>query len=151
MRKIFIHAAGQLRAGWRLLFWLLIAIGIQVLIGIVVQRLHLANEAAFLDPKRLILGDWVATFIPVIIATLVMMRIERRTLADYYIPVRGLLEKSFWVGVLWGIAAVSLLMGLIARVTEFEALWTTCGFLRSCDWRRRLARSNSQPRSMSSC
>ena len=114
MRKIFIDAAGQLRAGWRLLFWLLIAIGIQVLIGIVAQRLHLANEGAFLDPKRLILGDWVATFIPVIIATLVMMRIERRTLGDYYIPVRGLLEKGFWVGVLWGIAAASLLIGLIA-------------------------------------
>ena len=114
MRKIFIHDAGQLRAGWRLLFWLLIAIGLQVLIGIVAERLHLTNEAAFLDPKRLILGDWVATFIPVIIATLVMMRIERRTLGDYYIPVRGLLEKSFWLGVLWGIAAVSLLIGLIA-------------------------------------
>jgi membrane protease YdiL (CAAX protease family) len=114
MPKIFINAAEQLRAGWRLLIWLLIAVGIQVLIGIIARRLHLANEAAFLDPKRLILGDWVATFIPVIIATLVMMRIERRTLGDYYIPVGGLLEKSFWVGALWGIAVVSLLMGLIA-------------------------------------
>jgi membrane protease YdiL (CAAX protease family) len=85
-----------------------------VLIGRVARLLHLANEGAFLDPKRLILGDWVATFIPVIIATLLMMRIERRTLGDYYIPVRGLLEKSFWVGALWGIAAMSLLMGLIA-------------------------------------
>ena len=113
MRKIFINA-GQLRAGWRLLLWLLIAVGIQVLIGTVAQRLHLMNEGAFLDPKRLLLGDWVATFIPVIIATLVMTRIERRRLSDYYIPVHGLLGKSFWVGVLWGIAAVSLLMGLIA-------------------------------------
>jgi membrane protease YdiL (CAAX protease family) len=93
---------------------LLIAVGIQVLIGIVARLLHLANGGAFLDPKRLILGDWVATFIPIIIATLVMMRIERRTLGDYYIPVRGPLGKSFWVGALWGIAAVSLLMGLIA-------------------------------------
>ena len=114
LRKIFINAAEQLRAGWRLLIWLLIAVAVQVLIGIVARLLHLANEGAFLDPKRLILGDWVATFIPVIIATLVMMRIERRRLGDYYIPVRGLLGKSFWVGALWGIAAVSLLMGLIA-------------------------------------
>ena len=114
MRKIFINAAEQLRAGWRLLIWLLIAVGIQVLIGRLARLLHLANEGAFLDPKRLILGDWVGTFIPVIIATLVMMRIERRTLGDYYIPVRGLLGKNFWVGALWGIAAVSLPVGLIA-------------------------------------
>jgi len=114
MRKIFINASEQLRAGWRLLIWLVIAVGIQVLIGIVARLLDLANEGAFLDPKRLILGDWVATFIPVIVATLVMKRIERRTLGDYYIPLPKLLEKSFWVGALWGIATVSLLIGLIA-------------------------------------
>jgi len=120
MRKIFINAAEQLRAGWRLLIWLLIAVGIQVLIGIVARLLHLGNEGAFLDPKRLILGDWVAMFLPAIIATLVMMRIERRTLGDYYIPVRGLLGKSLWVGALWGIAAVSLLMGLIASAGGYR-------------------------------
>lgn len=114
MRKIFINTAGQLRAGWRLLIWLLIVIGIQALIGFLAERLHLVNDRPFLDPKGLMLGDWVATFIPVMIATLVMMRIERRTLSDYYIPVRGLLGKSFWSGALWGIAAVSLLIGLIA-------------------------------------
>jgi membrane protease YdiL (CAAX protease family) len=114
MRKIFINATGQLRAGWRLVLWLLIAVGMQALIGIVARLLHPANQGAFLDPKRLILGDWVATFIPVIIATLVMMRVERRTLGDYYIPVPWPLGKSFWVGALWGIASVSLLMGLIA-------------------------------------
>jgi membrane protease YdiL (CAAX protease family) len=114
MRKIFINATGQLRAGWRLVLWFLIAVGMQALIGIVARLLHLANQGAFLDPMRLILGDWVATFIPVIIATLVMMRVERRTLGDYYIPVPRPLAKTFWVGALWGIASVSLLMGLIA-------------------------------------
>ncbi len=114
MHKIFINAGGQLRAGWRLLIWLLIAAGMQVLIGVIARFLHLAEGGAFLDPKQLILGDWVATFIPVIIATLVMMKIERRRLADYYIPVRRLLGANFWVGALWGIGAVSLLIGLIA-------------------------------------
>jgi hypothetical protein len=51
-----------------LLIWLLIAVGMQVAIDIVARRLHLENEAAFLDPKRLMLGDWVATFVPVMIA-----------------------------------------------------------------------------------
>jgi uncharacterized protein len=114
MRKIFINGPGQLRAGWRLLIWSLIAIGLQMLIGLVAERLHVADEGAFLDPKRLMLEDWLGTFIPVIIATFVMMRIERRRLSDYYIPVRGLLGKRFWIGALWGIAAVSLLIGLIA-------------------------------------
>ena len=114
MRTIFMNAGGQLRAGWRLLIWLLLAIGLEMLIGMAADRLHLADDGDFLDPNRLILGDWVATFIPVIIATLVMMKIERRRLSDYYIPIRGMLGKNFWVGALWGIAAVSLLIGLIA-------------------------------------
>jgi CAAX protease family protein len=50
----------------------------------------------------------------VIVATLVMMKLERRKLADYYIPVRGLLGGKFWMGALWGLGAVSLLIGLIA-------------------------------------
>src|SRR5215469_1730748 len=122
MRKIFLTTAGQLRAGWRLVTWLLIVFGMQTLIVAVARLLHLANEGAFLDPKRLMLGDWVATFIPVIIATLVMTRIERRTFSDYYIPVRGLLGKSFWVGAAWGIGGVSLLIGLIALSGGYRIL-----------------------------
>jgi len=122
MRKIFINPAGELRAGWRLLIWLAIVVGIQALIFTMVRLLHLPDEGAFLDPKRLIFEDWVGTFIPVIIATLVLMKIERRTLADYYIPVRGLLGKNFWVGALWGIAAVSLLIGLIALAGGYRII-----------------------------
>lgn len=122
MRKIFLTTAGQLRAGWRLGIWLLIVFGMQMLIVAVAQLLHLANEGAFLDPKRLMLGDWVATFIPVVIATLVMMRIERRTLRDYYIPVRGVLGKNLWVGAAWGIGGVSLLIGLIALSGGYRIL-----------------------------
>lgn len=122
MRKIFLTTAGQLRAGWRLVIWLLIVFVVQMAIVAVARLLHLTNEGAFLDPKRLILGDWVATFIPVIIATLVMMKIERRTFSDYYIPVRGLLGKSFWVGAAWGIGGVSLLIGLIALSGGYRIL-----------------------------
>ncbi|HTR25705.1 MAG TPA: CPBP family intramembrane glutamic endopeptidase [Terriglobales bacterium] len=124
MRRAFINTAGQLRAGWRLLIWFLIAAGIQTLIGVVAEWLHVSEEGAFLDPKHLMLGDWVATFVPVMIATLVMMKIERRTLGDYYIPLRGLLGRSFWIGALWGIAAVSLLVGLIAVAGGYRIVGT---------------------------
>lgn len=120
MRQPFTNAGGQLRAGWRLLIWLLIALAIQTPIMVFAPLLHLANKGAFLDPKRLILGDWMATFVPVVTSTLVMMKIERRTFGDYYIPVRGLLGKNFWVGTLWGIAAVTLLIGLIALAAGYR-------------------------------
>lgn len=114
MRKVFFNPTGQMRAGWRLAIWFAIVIGLTMAIGWVAGKLRLGEGRAFLDPIELIQEDWLGTFIPVIIATLVMMKIERRRLGDYYIPVRGLLGKNFWIGVAWGLAAVSLLVGLIA-------------------------------------
>ncbi len=111
---IFKSASGQLRAGWRLAIWFALVAAINVGIGLLVRVLHLAGPGSFLDPVRLILGDWIGTFLPVIVATLVMMRLERRSLRDYYIPTRDLLGRKFWAGAVWGMAAVSLLLGLIA-------------------------------------
>jgi len=112
MRTIFKTRDGQIRAGWRLLLWFAIALGLQMLIGYIAGKLNLPDHS-FLDPGWLIADDLLSTFLPAVIATLVMMKIERRTLADYYIP-SSPFGKLFWRGIAWGGASVSLLIGLIA-------------------------------------
>jgi membrane protease YdiL (CAAX protease family) len=54
----------------------------------------------------------------------VMARIEGRPFGDFGLPLRRAFGRNFWVGTLWGIASLSVLM-LVLRVTgafEFGAL-----------------------------
>jgi membrane protease YdiL (CAAX protease family) len=46
----------------------------------------------------------------------VMSRIESRPFGDFGLPARGAFGRNFWVGALWGIASLSVLM-LVLRVT----------------------------------
>ena len=45
----------------------------------------------------------------------VMARIEGRPFGDFGLPARGAFGRNFWVGTLWGIASLSVLM-LVLRV-----------------------------------
>lgn len=114
MGRVFLNAMGQFRAGWRLALWFAIVIASKFGVNWIADELHLGEGRAFLDPISLLQEDWLGTFLPVMLATLIMMRLERRSLGHYYIPVGTLLGRSFWIGAGWGIAAVSMLVGLIA-------------------------------------
>ena len=141
MRRIFFNADG-LRAGWRLAIF----IGIAFVLGRgefwLVRRVHLA-ERLFLDPIGIITGE-LLSLVPILIATMIMGRIEKRRLRDYGIPVRNAFGRDFWVENVWGLASTSLLMGLIAafggyRITglaihgallwHFLALWLLANLL----------------------
>jgi membrane protease YdiL (CAAX protease family) len=121
MKGIFAGREG-IRAGWRLLLFLAISLAIGSTTGtLIVKLLHL-------QPAR----EWTATEFLIdetfgglgIVATLaaaaVMSRIERRRFADYGLPFRPAFGALFWEGALWGLAAVSLLFGLIAA---FGGVW----------------------------
>jgi uncharacterized protein len=112
LRAIFLSALG-LRSGWRLLIWLTIVLGLNFSLRVAVVRLFHPGDHPFLDPRWLAGGD-ALLFIPVTIATLVMSHFERRPLGHYYVPGRKFFGRRFWAGLGWGIAAVSLLIGLIA-------------------------------------
>lgn len=112
---IFFRPDLRIRAGWRLIIWLAIASvidsGLEFLAGRVLPG---ADNHPFLDPRWLLAGD-VLVFIAVLIATLIMARIEDASFRDYYIPgAHDFFGSQFWQGLLWGFLAVSLLVGLIA-------------------------------------
>jgi len=101
-----------LRAGWRLLVYLLLVLGGG---AIVMLGLRL-----FLTPKRgvptavILLSQELVGFALVYGAALVMSRLERRSVGAYGLPMSEALGSKFWLGSLFGLLEVALLIGLIA-------------------------------------
>ena len=111
LRNIF-HNGKELRAGWRLLIFC----GLFYFVGRVATwlllRLHLPDYPS-LHPVDLMIGEG-GTLIVALIATLIMARFERRSLAVYGIPsLRNLFGRSFWVGGAWGLVMPSGVILLI--------------------------------------
>lgn len=111
LRFIF-SGPGGVRAGWRLLIFL------------AVLALFFSAGAIFLQPRiarrlgtdfsapNLIIGETI-TFCFLLIATAIMGKFERRTLAGYGLPFRLILRKQFWTGALWGFVMLSVIVGLM--------------------------------------
>jgi hypothetical protein len=76
MRKILFNARG-LRAGWRLLIFVGIFVGLGFLSDWIIPKIFHPKERSFLDPVDTIWGE-LQTLIQVLIATWIMARIERR-------------------------------------------------------------------------
>ena len=129
--KVFLGPSG-LRAGWRLLLFILIVAIVGFLLGSMVR-----GAAHGLAPRSFILGEGIG-FLSLVLAGAVMARIERRSFADYGLPLRGALGARFWFGVLWGFTALSALLvairagrgfsfGTVAlggtRLAGYAALW----------------------------
>jgi len=112
MRRIFFNSDG-LRAGWRLLIFVGIYVGLGYAANSILPRLFHLQQRSFLDPIGLSV-DELQALVQVVTATWIMTRIERRSFADYGIPVRDAFGRNFWVGISWGLASTSLLVGLIA-------------------------------------
>lgn len=112
MRTVFLNSRG-LRAGWRLLIFVGIFVGLRFLGNWIIARIFSQQQSSFLDPVGTIIDESI-TLVEVVIATWIMGRIERRRFSEYGIPVRNALGGDFRVGLAWGMASTSLLVGLIA-------------------------------------
>lgn len=133
MRYIFMGRDG-LRAGWRFFLYLAMAVVTGIIlfipIGILVHR-------GLNDLWVKFLGE-SASLVAAIVPAVVMGRIEHRPFAVYGLPRRGAFGKLFWIGLVWGLAALTLLLaGMHAakvfdisgialhgiRVWKFAAFW----------------------------
>lgn len=120
MRKLFFNSRG-LRAGWRLLIFVGIFVGLQFLANWILPKIFQLADRPFLDPVGMI-SDELQGLIQILIATWIMARIERRRFSDYGIPVRNAFGADFWIGLAWGAASTSLLVGLIAGFGGYRVL-----------------------------
>lgn len=121
MKKIFLNSRA-LRAGWRLLIFVSIFVGLGFLADWGLAKILRLKPRPFLDPLFL-LNNEAQALIQVLIATWIMARIEHRRLPEYGIPaMRDAFGRNFWIGTLWGLGSTSLLVGLIATGGGFRIL-----------------------------
>ena len=117
--RIFVGPDG-LRAGWRLLIYLAIFAGLDVGLGMLVLLVH---------PRPLplmwflLVGDSVS-LVSAVLPALLMMKMEHRRFGDYGLPLRGAFGRLFWVGWVWGLGGLTLLMVMMrmARVFYFGSV-----------------------------
>jgi len=100
-----------IRAGWRLLIYLVIAIIVVVVLSPVARALGLRPENG-LGPRSALLGEGLP-FFALLLAAAVMARIEKRSFREYGLPGRGAFGARFWLGVVWGFIALTALLLLI--------------------------------------
>jgi len=100
-----------LRAGWRLLLYVIFVLALELGAGLLLQH--------FLHPRTgdvkptVFIAQELFSFGVVFGAALIMGLIERRAPGDYGLPSQGAFGRLFWQGFLIGLAEISALIGLI--------------------------------------
>ena len=113
-RNEILYGPNGLRAGWRALLFMLIVVGIVVLINVTGHYLtrkygHSPVNPGHIDtlaPGLIAIGELVSLAV-ILVASLIMGRIEHRKLAHYGLPLRSPFPKYFWEGLLWGFLSIS--------------------------------------------
>ena len=117
--NIFIGPNG-IRAGWRLLIFL--ALDFAFIYGIVripgVRALLPSQQ--ILTAKGLLFSEGLLNLLPLLLAAAVMTLIEKRSFADYGMPLQEAFGKRFWQGVPIGFIMLSILLVLIAALHGFS-------------------------------
>jgi membrane protease YdiL (CAAX protease family) len=100
-----------LRAGWRLLIYVVLAFGGSAAITVLAQKLF--------HPQRGQVDAWsllwqeLFGFMVVFGVAMIMSRLERRPLGAYGLPGREAFGAKFWLGFLFGLLEISVLIWLI--------------------------------------
>ena len=129
---IFLGPEG-LRAGWRLLVYLFLVATLFFIAQVILNSLH------SLGSLRLIFVDKVLFVLEVTVPAFFLARMEQRPFSAYGLAARGILRGNFWIGLLWGIGSVTLLILLLRachaydfnglaihgqRLVKFALFWT---------------------------
>ncbi len=109
--RIFWGPQG-LRSGWRLLLFVVLAFLISGGLNRLIRLWLQGERPSTFGPEMLGVGE-LAGLVAVLAAAWIMGRIERRPLGIYGLPARWAFGKRFWAGAIWGLVAVSMLMGWI--------------------------------------
>lgn len=117
-RRIFFGPHG-LRAGWSLLIYLAATNVIAGALFLVVTLFWKLPDHLPWTPQILLVGETVQLAIALGV-TLMMARIERRTLTSYGLAPRRAFGSRFWEGALWGIGSAGLVYALMAAAGGYS-------------------------------
>lgn len=124
MHRVFLGPNG-IRAGWRILYaicmWVFFSSLLTILLlAIPAIRLWVSTQNLRVMTPSLLLFLEGTSAVAAILSALVIALIEKRSFADYGLPLRGALGKRLGQGLLLGFAMVSALIGLIAAMNGFS-------------------------------
>jgi len=108
---VFFNDRG-LRAGWRILIYLLMVVLFSIALSAIVRKIHRFPPG--LPTPSAMLFQEVSSFVLVFGCALIMSRVERRSPGVYGLPAAETLGRKFWLGMLIGLAEICALMGLIS-------------------------------------
>ena len=112
-RNTLFYNAQGLRAGWRLVIYILLVMIFASLINLALGKMfHLPKTSTPL-PWQLFLQEFLA-FMLVFLPACLMARFEHRSVGDYGLPLHSLFGMRFFQGCAMGIAQIVVLMGCIA-------------------------------------
>jgi uncharacterized protein len=117
--KAFVGPNG-IRAAWRLLIFVCIWGALLVAIGAIIAAFnhHHLPQMTQLTPSVALITEGVQ-FACALLASWIMARIERRTLADYGLPARKAFGGEFWQGAVIGFVAITVLLVALRLVGVF--------------------------------
>lgn len=115
-----------IRAGWRALIFLSIVVALMLATSEIVRLFrhgHASASASILTPMAVFLFDGPVLF-DIVLAALIMARIERRKFSQYGLTLHSAFGRDFWIGTAIVFATVSaILAGIFAfhgfRLTGF--------------------------------
>jgi len=107
-----------LRSGWRLVLYIAVVVLLTFVSGFVASLV----PNLFADPSGVgaLFFQEAGGFAVVGAAALFMGRLERRAPGVYGLPLRDAFRSKFWLGVLLGLAEISLLVGAIASLGGYS-------------------------------
>lgn len=117
LHSIFVGPEG-LRAGWRFAIYLAGFFALLFLISFVTKPfLHLQPHQK--PPVWVFLLGEMESLVAAIVPALVMARFEKRPFGVYGLSSRAAFGKQFWIGLVWGICAITLLLAVMRGVGVF--------------------------------
>lgn len=118
MDSVFIGPAG-LRAGWRLLVYVSAFYFLTYAISFLASPLFdLIPDGRMHDFYVLLIGDCIE-FAAALLPALALARLEDRPFSAYGLPPNRAFGRNFWIGVVWGIAALTVLLAIMRAFGNF--------------------------------
>jgi uncharacterized protein len=132
VHTVFVGPEG-LRLVWRFVLYLAIAIGIAFLLGALFHILNLTTNRLWMS-----MLTEIQLLAAAVVPALIMARIENRPFDTYGLPARMAFGKLFWLGAVWGLVSLTILMLVLrgagvfyfgglalhgVRVLKFAAFW----------------------------
>jgi uncharacterized protein len=138
LSKIFSNAQG-LRAGWRLLLYVVITAGFFLGLKLLLMQFYRSTPGKF-SFESILFSEMIG-FISAFGAAVVMSFLEHRPVGCYGLAVQQAFGKLFWQGALLGFLEISLLVGVIyafraysfgplalhgPQIVRWAVLWALC-------------------------